>query len=46
MVGGCLDQKINRPVEVSQQSFALILAGFLHYFHEGRHTWGWDVTRI
>src|SRR5262249_61460871 len=29
-----VDQKINRSVEVPQQSFALILASLLDYFHE------------
>src|SRR6266700_2542095 len=29
-----LDHKINRSVEVPQQSFALILASLLDYFHE------------
>src|SRR6516164_10408007 len=29
-----IDQKINRSVEVPQQSFTLILASLLDYFHE------------
>src|SRR5215475_11891434 len=34
VTGRGLDHKINRSIEVPQQSFALILACFLDYFHE------------
>jgi hypothetical protein len=34
-----LDHKINRSVEVRQQSFALILPNLLDYFHERGYFW-------
>jgi len=41
-----LDHKINRSIEVSQQSFALILACFLDYFHERGYCRTIGVVRL
>src|SRR5262249_1984530 len=41
-----VDQKINRSVEVPEQSFALILASLLDYFHERGYCHTIDVARF
>src|SRR5262249_16880555 len=41
-----VDQKINRSVEVPQQSFALILASLLDYFHERGYCRTIGVVRL
>jgi hypothetical protein len=41
-----IDQKINRSVEVPQQSFTLILASLLNYFDERRYRRTIGVVRF
>src|SRR5262245_61178633 len=41
-----LDHKINRSVEVRQQSFTLILPSLLDYFHERGYFWTRSIARF